>query len=152
MLYVLVVVEHGSRKIINCSVTDHPTAEWTRDNLETPCADHEYKYLTHDRDNIFSNMFDQSFENIGLGIVKTPYRSPKANSICERVIGSMRRECLDYMRPLNQLHLQTILNSWTSYYNPTRPHMSLGPRFPDKKSENNFILKTQRYRIDEGFV
>ncbi|MDP7168909.1 MAG: integrase core domain-containing protein, partial [Nitrospinota bacterium] len=71
---------------------------------------------------------------MGLRVLKTPYRSPKANSICERAIGSMRRECLDHMIPLTESHLRWILKGWVSYYNQIRPHSALGPRVPEPKN------------------
>jgi len=73
--------------------------------------------------------------------------TPKANSICERSIGSMRRECLDYMIPINESHLRRILKDWTTYYNQSRPHMALGPNIPDLQNNNPVSLSTDRHRI-----
>jgi transposase InsO family protein len=67
---------------------------------------------------------------MGLHVVKTPARMPVANSICERVLGTLRRECLDFMIPLNARHLYGILKEWVGHYNQSRPHMSLGPSIP----------------------
>ena len=66
-----------------------------------------------------------------LRVLKTPYRSPQANSFCERLIGSARRECLDFMIPINEGHVRWIMKRWTTHYNQTRPHSSLGPGIPD---------------------
>ncbi len=129
-LYVLVIIEHGSRRLLHCNTTQHPTAEWTRQQFrEAVPSDHQYRYLIHDRDSIFSADFDRSIENYGMRVLKLPYRSPKANSICERAIGSMRRECLDYMIPLTESHLRRIPKLWAAYYNQSRPHTALGPGF-----------------------
>ncbi len=68
--------------------------------------------------------------NMGLHVIKTPVRMPVANAICERVIGTMRRECLDFVIPLNERHLYGILKEWVKHYNEGRPHMSLGPGMP----------------------
>lgn len=150
LLYVLVVIEHGSRRLLYCDVTEHPTAEWTRQQLrEAIPSDHAYQYLIHDRDCIFSVDLDRSVENLGLRIIKTPSRSPKANSFCERSIGSMRRECLDYMIPINESHLRRILKDWATYYNQSRPHMALGLGIPDPKSNSPVSLTTERHRISE---
>jgi transposase InsO family protein len=65
-------------------------------------------------------------------VVKTPVRTPQANAFCERVIGTMRRECLDWLIPLNERHLRWILRAWVTHYNRGRPHASLGPGIPDR--------------------
>ena len=132
LLYVIVVMEHRSRRLIHCNVTAHPSAPWTRQQLreaigcETGCG-----YLIHDRDSIFSLELDRSIDSFGLRVVKTPPRCPMANGICERVIGTIRRECLDWLIPLSEAHLRRILKSWTGHYNRGRPHMVLGPGVPD---------------------
>ena len=65
--------------------------------------------------------------------MKTPYRSPQANTFCERLIGSARRECLDFMIPVDERHVRQILRAWIDHYNRARPHSSLGPAVPDPK-------------------
>ena len=96
ILYVFLIIEHGSRKILHTNVTDHPTADWTRQQLrEAIPSDHAYRFLIHDHDAIFSRSLDQSVRNLGLRVLKTPPRTPQANAICERAIGSLRRGCLD---------------------------------------------------------
>ena len=98
VLYVLVVIEHHCRRLIHFSLTAHPTAQWTRQQLrEAVGCEERYAYLLHDRDAIFSAELDQSIYRLGLRVLKSPPRSPKANSICERVIGTLRRECLDWL-------------------------------------------------------
>jgi len=131
-LYIFVVMEIGSRRILHCNVTRHPTAEWTIQQLrETIPSDHEYRSLIHDRHATFSSELDAAVAALGLEVVKTPIRAPQANAYCERLIGTMRRECLDYMIPLNGRHLRRILREWVSHYNRGRPHSRLGPGFPD---------------------
>jgi transposase InsO family protein len=87
--------------------------------------------LIHDRDSIFAKNLDESIARLGITVLKSPFQSPKANAICERVIGTIRRECLDWMIPPSQAHLRLILRSWVSHYNRGRAHMSLGPGVPD---------------------
>jgi transposase InsO family protein len=70
-----------------------------------------------------------------MNVLKSPPHSPKANAICERVIGTIRRECLDWLIPLSESHLRSILRSWVGHYNHGRPHMALGPGVPDPPSE-----------------
>jgi transposase InsO family protein len=131
VLYVFVVIEHASRRLFHVNVTAHPTAPWTIQQFrEAIPSAHTYRILIHDRDAIFSKTMDQSVGHMGLHVIKTPVRTPVANSICERVIGTLRRECLDFVIPLNERHLYGILKEWVGHYNEGRPHMSLGPGLP----------------------
>jgi hypothetical protein len=90
-----------------------------------------YKYLLHDRDSIFAQHLDESIAKLGVQVLKSPPNSPTANAICERVIGTIRRDCLDWLIPLSESHLRSILKSWIPHYNRARPHMALGPGLPD---------------------
>ncbi len=76
-------------------------------------------------------MLDQSIRGLGLRVLRTPLRALNANAICERVIGTIRSECLDWLIPLSEAHLRVILTEWMTHYNRGRPHMSLGPGVPD---------------------
>ncbi len=132
LLYVFVVIEHRSRRLIHCNVTAHPTASWTLQQLREAVGFQErYEYLLHDRDSIFAQHLDESIAKLGVKVLKSPPRSPKANAICERVIGTLRRECLDWLIPVSEAHLRCILKSWIPHYNSWRPHMALGPGVPD---------------------
>jgi putative transposase len=125
-LYVFVVVEHRSRRLIHCNVTSHPTAAWTLQQLRDSIGLQErYEYLLHDRDGIFTARLDASIAKLGVKVLKSPPRSPTADSICERLIGTIRRECLDWLIPRNETHLRTLLQSWVRHYNTGRPHMAL---------------------------
>jgi transposase InsO family protein len=136
-LYVFVVIEHRSRRFIYCNVTAHPTAAWTLQQLrEAVGFQGHYKYLLHDRDSIFATHLDASIAKLGVKVLKSPPRSPMANAICERVIGTIRRECLDWLIPLSESHLRSILKSWIPHYNRARPHMALGPGVPDPPLAN----------------
>ena len=118
ILYVFVIIDHASRRLIHVNVTSHPTTEWTTQQFrEAIPANHPYSIMIHDRDSIFSNQVDQGIRNIGLRVIKTPVRTPIANAICERVIGSLRRECLDFVIPLHESHLYSILQAWVTHYN-----------------------------------
>jgi putative transposase len=131
LFYVLVLIEHGSRRLLHFNVTPHPTAAWTLQQLREALGHGDFRYLIHDRDSIFARSLDESVKNLGLAVLKSPPHSPKANAICERVIGTIRRECLDWLIPLSESHLRSILKSWIGHYNRARPHMSLGPGVPD---------------------
>jgi transposase InsO family protein len=126
MLYVLVVVEHASRRLVLVNVTAHPSAHWTLQQLREAIGDNDqHKYLIHDRDRIFAKRLDDSIRALGLEVLRSPFASPKANAICERVIGTIRRECLDWMIPMSEIHLRSILREWVTHYNRGRPHSAL---------------------------
>ncbi len=149
VLYVFVVMEIGSRRILHCNATQHPTAEWTIQQLrEAIPSDHAYRFLIHDRHATFSAELDAAVAVFGLQVLKTPVRRPQANAYCERLIGTMRRECLDFMIPLNGRHLRRIVREWVSHYNRGRPHSSLGPGIPDPRSEPP--NRARRHCIEEG--
>jgi transposase InsO family protein len=134
LLYVFVVIEHHSRRLIHCNVTAHPSADWTLQQLrEAVGFEERYAYLLHDRDSIFSNHLDDSIGRLGVKVLRSPPRSPMANSICERVIGAIRRECVDWVIPLSECHLRRILKSWIPHYNTWRPHMALVRVFPIRR-------------------
>jgi putative transposase len=151
-LYVLVVMEIGTRKILHCNVTAHPTAEWTAQQFrEAIPSDHSYRFLIHDRDGIFSAEVDQTIENLGLKVVRMPVRAPQANAYCERLIGTMRRECLDFMIPFGEKHLRTILREWLRHYNHGRPHRSLGPGLPVPSSKPKAFTEISRHCLPPGY-
>jgi putative transposase len=134
VLYVFMVMEVGSRRILHCNVTAHPTAAWARQQFrEAIPSDHPYRFLIHDRDSIFSAAVDDELKAFGLKVLRTPVRAPKANAYCERLMGTIRRECLDYVIPLSERHLRNILREWVAHYNGGRPHLSLGPGIPDRE-------------------
>jgi len=113
-------------------LTEHPTAEWTIQQFREFLAfDHPYRFLIHDRDKIFSAATDEALKGSGVRVLKTPVRAPKANAFCERLIGTIRRECLDYLIPINERHLKRILKEYVGHYNRGRPHSSLGPGIPE---------------------
>ena len=131
VLYVFVVIEVGTRRILHYNATSHPTAAWTAQQFRQALpSDHSYRFLIHDRDSIFSEHVDEAVEGLGLKVLRTPVRAPHANAYCERLIGTMRRECLDFTIPMNEKHLRMILREWVRHYNHGRPHSSLGPGLP----------------------
>ncbi len=113
----------------------------------------DFRYLIHDSDSIFARSLDQSIRNLGLTVLKSPPHCPKANAICERVIGTIRRECLDWLIPLSESHLRSILTSWVDHYNHGRPHMALGPGVPDPPSAvAQLATQLSPHRIGEHLV
>jgi transposase InsO family protein len=148
LLYVFVVMEHATRRILHCHVTASPTAQWTLQQLrEAIPADHPYRFLIHDRDSIFSAQLDESLRHLGLTVLKTPPHSPRANALCERLLGTLRRECVDFLIPLTAQHLQGILHEWVVHYNAGRPHMSLGPGIPQPPAHLPVTLHVHRHQL-----
>jgi putative transposase len=132
VLYVFVIMEVGTRRIAHFNVTDHPTAAWTLQQFrEVITGEQAQHFLIHDRDSIYSSDLDSALKGMELRILKTPFRAPQANAFCERLIGTVRRECLAFMIPLSERHLRSILQEWVTHYNRGRPHSSLGPGIPD---------------------
>jgi transposase InsO family protein len=148
VLYIFVIIEHASRRLLHWNVTSNPTAAWTLQQLrEAIASDHPYRFLVHDRDSIYTQALDTSIANLRLRVLKTPHRSPKANSLCERLIGSLRRECLDWAIPLSEGHLRSLLKMWSTYYNRGRPHMALGPGVPDPPRGMPAPLRPHRHPL-----
>jgi hypothetical protein len=110
-----------------------------------------HKYLIHDRDRIFAKRLDDSIRALGLEVLRSPFESPQANALCERVIGTIRRECLDWMIPMSEMHLRSILREWVTHYNRGRPHSALGPGVPDLPRESAQVPKSEsRHRLPAG--
>jgi putative transposase len=150
MLYVFVVIDHASRRLLHVNVTAHPTAEWTLQQLrEAIPSDHCYRFLIHDWDSIFSQQLDQNMRHLGLRVLKTPPRTPQANAVCERVLGTLRQECLDLMIPLTEPHLCHLVREWVRHYNAGRPHMSLGPGIPQPLASLPVLVQRCRHRLPE---
>ena len=151
VLYVLVVMEVVTRRILNSNVTAHPTAQWTLQQFrEAIPSEHAYRFLIRDRDSIFSEEVDRDLKGFGLKILRTPIQAPKANAYCERLVGTMRRECLDWLIPLNEKHLRGILREWVTRYNRGRAHASLGPGIPEPTKNPSLCAECRRHELPEG--
>lgn len=150
-LYVFVLMEVGSRRILHQNVTAHPTAEWTLQQLrETLPDDHQYRFVLHDRDSIFSQDLDKAVTKLGVRVLRTPVRASTANAFCERLGGSLRRKCLDFLIPLNERHLRRIVKEWGFHYNRGRPHSSLGPGIPEP-SQEAVPASDHRHKLPAGY-
>ena len=151
VMYVFIAMEIGSRRILHVNVTDHPTAEWTRQQFrDFVDGQSGHRYVVHDRDTIFSTKVDEALSGFGLNVLKTPVRSPMANAHCERVIGTIRRECLDYLIPMNERHLKRIVREFATYYNRGRPHTALGPGLPEP-NQAAVPAGRHRYELPSGY-
>jgi putative transposase len=134
-LYVLFFIELGSRRVHLAGCTANPSGTWTAQQArqlawslserQTPIL-----FLIHDRDSKFSNVFDEVFRSEGIEIIRTPFRAPKANAFAERWVGTVRRDCLDWLLISSRGQLERVLSVYVDHYNTHRPHRSLGLRPP----------------------
>ena len=130
-LYVLLFIAHGRRELVHLAVTAHPTAAWVwRQVVEATPWGRRPKYLIRDRDRVYGCDFRERAKARGIQTVRTPVRAPRANAVAERVIGTLRRECLDHVIPLDDRHLRRILAEYADYYNRDRPHRTLRLQTP----------------------
>jgi putative transposase len=148
LLSVFVEMEHATRRILHVNVTAHPTARWTLQQLRVAIpSTQDYGFLIHDRDAIFSQELEQRIRHLGLRILQTPPRSPQANALCERLLGALRRECVDFVIPLTAHHLRRLLKGWVHHYNEGRPHMSLGLGIPPWPASLPVHRQVHRHRL-----
>jgi len=144
ILFVLVILIHDRRRILHINVTAHPTAAWTAHQLLGASGlDKVPRYLIRDRDSIYGKVFARQASVLGIEEVVTAPQSPWQNAYAERVIGSIRRECLDHVIVLGEWHLYRILSGYIDYYNQTRTHLSLEKDAPERRSG---------YALDQGNV
>ena len=134
VLYVFLVLAHDRRRILHFNVTAHPTAEWTGQQLrEAFPFDQLPRYLLRDRDAIFGDDFREKVRDMGIREVLSAPRSPWQRAYVERVIGSIRRECLDHVIVLHASSLRRTLDSYFDYYHRSRTHLSLGKDSPEPR-------------------
>lgn len=126
-LYVLLLISHGRRELVHLAVTAHPTAAWVwRQLVEATPWGRLPRHLIRDRDRVYGGDFRDRAKALGIDTV----RAPRANAVAERVIGTLRRECLDHVIPVDERHLRTILAEYVDYYNRDRPHRTLPMETP----------------------
>jgi transposase InsO family protein len=134
VLFVLVMMTHKRRRVVHFNVTEHPTAEWTARQLLEACALEEGpRYLIRDRDQVYGERFSRQAKTLDVREAIIAPRSPWQNAYAERVIGSIRRECLDHVVVLGERHLREILSKYVDYYNGTRTHLSLAKDAPEPR-------------------
>lgn len=133
-LYVFFFIAHDRRRLVHFNVTAHPTAEWVWRQLiaATPWA-RQPRYLIRDRDRCYGGAFIPRAAELGIQTLLTPIHAPKANAIAERVIGTVRRECLDHLIVFNERHLRRLLQEYVEHYNRGRPHRSLSLAPPEER-------------------
>jgi len=134
VLFVLVVLAHQRRRVLHFNVTEHPTSAWTTQQLvDTFPDDSAPSYLLRDRDSIYGHAFRQRVKGMGIREVLTAPHSPWQNPFAERLIGSIRRECLDHVLVLGERHLRRLLTRYFAYYHRARTHLALDKDAPDTR-------------------
>jgi hypothetical protein len=134
-IYALIVIEHGTPRVHLAGVTAHPTGAWatqTARNLLMDLSERiaEVTFLLRDRDSRFTSAFDAVFAAEGIWVPVSPPQAPRANAICERMVGTLRRELLDRLLIINERHLRAVVLAYLRHYNQARPHRTLDQRAP----------------------
>ncbi len=146
VLFVFVVLAHDRRRVVHVNVTDTPTAQWTAQQLvEAFPWDTAPRYLLRDRDAVYGAVFSSRVRSLGIHEVKIAPRSPWQNPYVERLIGTLRRECLDHVVVLNDAHLRRLLRDYLLYYHSARTHLSLAKDAPEPRP----VERPDRGRIVE---
>jgi putative transposase len=132
VLFVLVVLAHHRRRVVHFNVTEHPTALWTAHQIVDAFPDDSTsRYPLRDRDQVYGQQFRHRVKGMSIEEVLTAPRSPWQNPFAERLIGSVRRECLDHVVVLGERHLRRVLTAYLAYYHRARTHLSLDKDAPD---------------------
>ena len=133
-VYAFVIVQLESRRVVHVNATAQPTDAWAAQQLReaTPFG-LTAKHLIYDNDTKYGPQFHAAAEACGLDIIHTPYEAPRANAICERFAGSLRRECLDHVLVLGDRQLVRVLKEYSGYFNRARPHQGLMQQTPESK-------------------
>jgi transposase InsO family protein len=138
VMYVFLVLEHECRRIVHFNVTDGPSAQWTGQQLVNAFPyDSAPRYVIRDRDKIYGADFARRVRAMGIEQVLTAPRSPWQNPYCERVIGTLRRDCLDHVIVVGEQHLRRILRKYLEYYHGSRTHLALGKDTPDLRQRES---------------
>ena len=158
-LYVLFVMEIRTRRVHVLGVTAHPTGAWTAQqarNLLMNLGERagHFKFLVRDRDSKFTAAFDEVLAGNGVRIIKTPVRSPRANSFAERYVGTLRRECLDHLLIYGEQHLRQVLAAYARHYNEHRPHQSREQRPPlhEPGQAVDVTARIKRTHVVQGLI
>jgi transposase InsO family protein len=158
-VYVLFVIEIETRAVHILGATGHPTGAWTAQQARNLLMDlgeraGRFRFLIRDRDNKFTTTFDDVFAGNGIRVIKTPVRSPRANSYAERFVGTLRRECLDHVLILGERHLRSVLAEYARHYNWHRPHQGLQQEPPRCEPSHavDITARIERRQVLDGLI
>jgi putative transposase len=158
-LYVLFAMEIHTRRVHILGITAYPTGAWTAQQARNLLMDlderaGQFRFLVRDRDSKFTSVFDQVLAGNGVRIIKTPVRSPRANSFAERYVGTLRRECLDHLLIHGEQHLRQVLTQYAQHYNEHRPHQSREQRPPlhEPGQPIDMTARIRRRQVVQGLI
>jgi transposase InsO family protein len=151
-IYALVVIEHGTRRVHLAGITAHPDGAWTTQAARNLLMDlgqrsASVKFLIRDRAGQFAGSFDAVFTAAGIRILASPPQAPRANAICERIIGTLRRDLFDQLLIVNEHHLRRVLTEYMVHYNTARPHRALGQLPPAQAHTRPPEINLAEHRI-----
>jgi transposase InsO family protein len=161
-IYVLFFIELSTRRVHLAGLTENPDGAWTAQQARNfafslPERDRPLEFLIRDNDGKFTSAFDAVFNTEGIRVIHTPARAPKANAVAERFVGTIRRECLDWLLIANRRHLQHVLHEFVDHYNAHRPHRALGlvppePRHPPPTAASPQPIAIRRHDRLGGLI
>jgi putative transposase len=158
-VYVQFVMEIQARRVHILGVTAHPTRAWTAQQSRNLLMDlgeraSGFRFLIRDRDSKFTAAFDGVFSGNDTRVIRTPVRSPRANSYAERFVGTLRRECLDHVLILGERHLRSVLAEYARHYNGHRPHQALQQEPPLRESSHaiDITARIERRQVLGGLI
>jgi putative transposase len=151
-IYALIVIEHGTRRVHLAGITANPDGAWTTQAARNLLMDlgqitTSVEFLIRDRAGQFTGSFDAVFTAAGIRILTSPPQAPRANAICERMIGTLRREVFDRLLIVNEHHLRRVLTEYLLHYNTARPHRSLGQLAPAQAPTRTPEINLAEHRI-----
>ena len=153
--YVLFFIELDSRRVHLAGCTPTPNAPWVTQQarqLTWSLAERveHFSFLIRDRDQKFTDQFDDVFQSEGIDVIRSPFRTPQANGVAERFVRTIRSECLDWLLILNQAHMERVLGVFATHYNEHRPHraLSLAPPEPRRSSVASAAATVRVHRRD----
>ena len=143
VLFVFVVLAHHHRRVVHCNVTEHPTAKWTgQQMMEAFPEDTAPRYLLRDRDKIYGYDYRERIQSLRIEEVLSAPASPWQRAYVERLIGSVRRDCLDHVIVLGEGHLRKIIKSYLVYYHHSRTHLALSKDTPEPRTVRRWEVST----------
>ena len=153
-MYVLVFIEHGTRRMYLGGVTAHPAGDWTVQqarNLALTLGERfeDIRFLIRDRGSNFTASFNAVFQAAGTRIVRSAVQAPRMNAICERLVGTLRRELLDRVLILGEGHLRAVLAEYQVHYNTARPHQGIAQGVPDGEHDGGHLTVAD---LDRGRI
>ena len=135
IIYIFFVLSLERRRVLHFNVTQHPTAEWTAQQVVEACPfDLPGRFLIRDNDKIYGTKFSDRVDGLGLEQIRTAFRSPWQNGFAERWIASLRRECLDHVIAINEHQLRRVIRSYVAYYHEDRTHLALEKDVPEERT------------------